>query len=191
MTDDTARETPSAGPDGVVPEAVAPDTKDWTWVIERPCPECGFEPDGLDPLAVGDAVRATLPRWRAALMRPDARRRPAPQVWSTLEYGAHVRDVFRVFDARLSLMLSNDGAEFANWDQDAAALEGGYARLDPSTVAGELVDAGVIVSARFDTVGAAQLGRTGVRSNGSRFTVRTFGRYFVHDVVHHLHDVGA
>ena len=31
----------------------------------------------------------------------------------------------------------------------------------------------------------------GVRSNGSRFTARTLGTYLVHDLVHHLHDVGA
>ena len=24
-------------------QAITPDTKDWTWVLERPCPECGFE----------------------------------------------------------------------------------------------------------------------------------------------------
>lgn len=23
--------------------AIEPDTKDWTWVLDRPCPECGFE----------------------------------------------------------------------------------------------------------------------------------------------------
>ena len=23
--------------------SITPDTKDWTWVLERPCPECGFE----------------------------------------------------------------------------------------------------------------------------------------------------
>ena len=21
---------------------IIPDTKDWTWVLQRPCPECGF-----------------------------------------------------------------------------------------------------------------------------------------------------
>ena len=26
------------------PDAIVPDTKDWTWVLERPCPECGFDP---------------------------------------------------------------------------------------------------------------------------------------------------
>jgi hypothetical protein len=28
-----------------------------------------------------------------------------------------------------------------------------------------------------------------VRSNGSEFTVESLGRYHLHDVVHHLHDV--
>jgi len=30
-----------------------------------------------------------------------------------------------------------------------------------------------------------------VRSNGSQFTVETLAVYFLHDVEHHLYDVGA
>jgi hypothetical protein len=185
VTDDTGtQETP----DGA---EVVPDTKDWTWVVDRRCPECGFDPTAVDPLAVGAAVRATVPAWQAVLARPTVRRRPTRGVWSPLEYGAHVRDVFRVFDDRLALMLRTDGATFANWDQDAAAVEGRYAQCDPATVATELTEAGETVARRFDTVRADQLERVGRRSNGSTFTVRTFGRYFLHDVVHHLHDVEA
>ncbi|GAA1977824.1 DinB family protein [Isoptericola halotolerans] len=183
MTDDTAAENASDG--------ISPDTKDWTWVVERSCPECGFDPTAVDPLAVGAAVRATVPVWRAVLARPEVRRRPAPGVWSPLEYGAHVRDVFRVFDERLALMLDADGAEFANWDQDAAAVEGRYEQCDPAVVAEELTEAGEAVAHRFDAVRADQLERVGRRSNGSVFTVRTFGRYFLHDVEHHLSDVRA
>ncbi|WP_278236214.1 DinB family protein [Isoptericola sp. AK164] len=180
MSDDTSP---------VGPDEIEPDTKDWTWVVEQPCPACGFDPADVDPLAVGDAVRALVPRWRAVLARPGVRRRPVPQVWSPLEYGAHVRDVFGVFDERLALMLATDGAAFANWDQDAAALAGGYAALDPARVADELAVAGAAVADRFDTVAEQDLERVGRRSNGSVFTVRTFGRYFLHDVVHHLDDV--
>ncbi|WP_418275163.1 DinB family protein [Isoptericola jiangsuensis] len=185
-----ATDNDPAQPDGR-PGGIVPDTKDWTWVVADPCPECGFEPTDVVPSAVGSVVRSTLPRWREALSRPDVRTRPVPETWSALEYGAHVRDVFTIFDARLALMLGTDGAEFDNWDQDAAALEGRYAELDPATVSAELTAAGEAVAARFDAVGADQLERTGLRSNGSTFTVRTFGRYFVHDVVHHLHDVDA
>ncbi|PZR53458.1 DinB family protein [Xylanimonas oleitrophica] len=172
-------------------DGIEPDTKDWTWVLERPCPECGFSAAGIEPHAVGDAVRATLPRWRTALTRADVATRPAAGVWSPLEYGAHVRDVFRVFDTRLAAMLQQHDPLFDDWDQDAAALADGYAHQDPTVVAGELEEAGAAVAARFDTVGPDDAERPGRRSNGSVFTVRTLGRYFLHDVVHHLHDVRA
>lgn len=170
---------------------IIPDTKDWTWVLERPCPECGFVAATMDPLAVGAAVRAGLPRWRAALTRPDVRRRPAPGVWSTLEYSAHVRDVFRLFDRRLALMLTQDDPPFDNWDQDATAVAERYGEQDPETVAAELTEAGERVASSFDQVAPDQLERTGRRSDGARFTVASFGRYFLHDVVHHLHDIDA
>ena len=170
---------------------ITPDTKDWTWVLERPCPECGFVAATMDPLAVGAAVRASLPRWREALTRPDVQRRPSPQVWSTLEYSAHVRDVFQLFDRRLALMLAEDDPVFANWDQDATAAAERYGEQDPATVSTELTEAGERVAASFDALGTDQLDRTGSRSDGARFTVASFGRYFLHDVVHHLHDIRA
>ncbi len=170
---------------------ITPDTKDWTWVLERPCPECGYAAATMDPLAVGGAVRATLPRWQRALARPDATARPDPAVWSPLEYGAHVRDVFRVFETRLVSMLETDDPLFANWDQDATALQDGYAGQDPAVVAGELVGAGEAIAARFDALSPDQLTRPGRRSDGASFTVDSFARYFLHDVLHHLHDVKA
>jgi hypothetical protein len=173
------------------PDGITPDTKDWTWVLERPCPECGFVAATMDPLAVGAAVRASLPRWRAALVRPDVRERPAPGVWSTLEYCAHIRDVFRLFDRRLALMLTQDDPPFDNWDQDATAVAERYGEQDPATVADELTEAGERVAGSFDRVTPDQLERTGRRSDGARFTVASFGRYFLHDVVHHLHDIRA
>lgn len=172
-------------------DGITPDTKDWTWVLQRPCPECGFVAASMDPLAVGAALRATLPRWRAALTRPEVRQRPVPAVWSTLEYGAHVRDVFRVCDRRLTLMLTQDDPPFDNWDQDATAVAEKYGEQDPETVAGELTAAGERIASRFDQVTPGQLERTGRRSDGAAFTVASFGRYVLHDVVHHLHDIDA
>lgn len=170
---------------------IPPDTKDWTWVLGAQCAECGLVASDVTIEQIGPLVRAGLPRWAVALMSPDARERPDATTWSTLEYAAHVRDVFRIFGQRLELMLREDAPTFENWDQDAAAVEADYPSLDPVRVAVELDEAGRAVAERFDAVLPSQVGRTGLRSNGSFFTVITLGQYFVHDVVHHLHDVGA
>ena len=54
----------------------------------------------------------------------------------------------------------------------------------------ELVEAAADVAAIYATVEDAQWQRPGRRSNGSVFTVETLGVYHLHDVVHHLRDIG-
>lgn len=125
---------PAAAPDPEFPPVPA-DTKDWTWVMERPCPECGFVAAEVTPDRVGAAVRDAVPRYVAALGRADARTRPDPTTWSVLEYAAHVRDVFTVFDVRVQSMVEGDDPRFANWDQDATAVAEDYAHQDPAVVA--------------------------------------------------------
>jgi hypothetical protein len=129
--------------------------------------------------------------WSEVLARPDAAERPAPAVWSPLEYGAHVRDVHVLFAQRLRLMLEEDTPTFANWDQDATAVEDDYGSQDPTAVAVELIEAAGTVAGIYATVTDATRGRRGLRSNGDEFTVESLGHYHLHDVVHHLHDVGA
>ena len=169
--------------------AISPDTKDWTWVLDKLCEECGFNASKFPPENVGHRVRIDVLRWQAVLARPDAGERPEPDTWSATEYACHVRDVFVLFTERLGLMLTEDDPQFANWDQDVAAIEGDYAAQQAFTVSEELVAAGMKAAAAFDAVPADCWGRTGSRSNGSVFTVATLGQYFLHDVVHHLHDV--
>jgi len=179
--------------DAVVPaDAIVPDGKDWTWVLERPCPDCGFDAASFPATEVSGLVLRVASAWLAVLAdRPDdeVRRRPAPDRWSTLEYACHVRDVFRLFDERLRLMLTEDAPRYPNWDQDATAVEDHYAEQDPAQVVADLAAGAARIAARFATVSGAQWGRTGFRSDGAQFTVDTFARYFVHDPVHHIWDV--
>jgi hypothetical protein len=81
--------------------SIVPDTKDWIWVLDRACPECGFDASAVDRTTLGIRTRVT----------------------------------------------------------------------------------------RFDAVPDGAWGRPGRRSNGSTFTVESLGRYFLHDIEHHLHDV--
>jgi len=171
------------------PEPTPGDDKDWTWAAERPCPDCGFDPLTVEGSGLGDALRATTGRWRAVVARRDAGHRPASGVWSPLEYACHVRDVHRVFTERVALMLSRDDPGFANWDQDAAAVEGRYFEQDPAAVSDQIAAATDETAAQYDAVPTDAWERTGRRSNGSAFTVLSIGRYHLHDVVHHLHDV--
>ena len=171
--------------------SITPDTKDWTWVLGQPCPECGFDPAAQGLADLPRLVHDTAMTWSEVLARGDAGERPAPDVWSPLEYGCHVRDVHVLFGQRLRAMLDEDEPTFANWDQDATAVESDYGSQDAATVAVELIEAAGTVAGIYATVTDATKDRPGVRSNGDRFTVETLGSYHLHDVVHHLHDVAA
>lgn len=172
---------------------IVPDTKDWTWVLDEQCPECGYAAAAVDARDLPELVRRNARSWAAVLATgsADLTRRPDDATWSPTEYGCHVRDVFRLFDARLELMLTQDAPLFANWDQDVTAEQERYGEQDPAVVGPELVAAAEAIAERFAAVTGTQWQRTGIRSDGARFTVDSFGRYFLHDVVHHLHDVGA
>jgi hypothetical protein len=169
--------------------AIVPDTKNWTWVLERPCPQCGFDAAATEGTAVAGLMRVDAEAWAGVLGRLGIRTRPDESTWSPLEYAAHVRDVFAVMDGRLRLMLEQDDPEFENWDQDATALAERYGEQDPAVVAAELRENAARFADRLDQVPADAWGRRGVRSNGSEFTVDTLARYAAHDVVHHLWDV--
>lgn len=171
---------------------IVPDTKDWTWVLQRPCRECGFDASTFPAEGVAQLIRINADDWRRVMNAETAdrlRQRPRDDRWSALEYACHVRDVFRLYDYRLGLMLTEDGPDFPNWDQDATAVEDRYNEQDPAVVVGELADAAAALAASFAKVEGEVWQRTGQRSDGAHFTVDTFARYMVHDPVHHLHDV--
>ncbi len=169
------------------PADIPPEDRDWTFVITDGCPECGFVPQS--PETTGDRLRATIALWTSALSDPAASQRPAPTVWSAVEYGCHVRDTCRIFRERLELMLTHDDPVFANWDQDATAIEEGYFTQRADVVAAELMHQAQATASAFDAVRSEEWTRPGRRSNGSVFTVGTFAVYFLHDVEHHGYDV--
>ncbi|MTE16186.1 DinB family protein [Nocardia aurantiaca] len=188
---------------------IVPDTKDWTWVLERACADCGFDPDATAYEAVPGSLRDSAARISAALERPDARQRPDDATWSPLEYAAHARDVCRIFTHRLDIartggprpgpmiaaydtavtMGDNGIPMFANWDQDATAVAANYAAAETATVAAELAAAVDTVAHAFASVPIAERDRAALRGNGSAFTVDSMALYFLHDLVHHAHDV--
>jgi hypothetical protein len=169
---------------------IVPDTKDWTWVIERGCPACGFDASVVERSDLATLVRDNARAWVDVLEGSGPiRQRPDEATWSALEYACHVRDVYLLYDERVRLMLAEDDPTFANRDQDAAAIEGRYAEQDPADVAVELAAAAESMAATFDSIDDEGWDRPGRRDDGARFTIDTLARYMIHDPVHHVDDV--
>jgi hypothetical protein len=167
-----------------------PDTKDWTWTLTRRCEQCGLSAGEIDPADFAERAFIAAEEWVQILRSsPAVSARPQPDVWSPLEYGAHVRDVYRLYDARLAQMLSEDTPTFANWNQNETAISERYKEQDPEVVANELEAAAQGLVARIQSLKPEQHGRRGIRSDGVEFTVVTIIQYFLHDVIHHLWDV--
>lgn len=169
------------------PEPATPDTRDWTFVLDGGCPECGYTPH--DPATTGARLRAGVPRWQAVLQRPDVAERPAATVWSALEYACHSRDLISVLGQRVRAMITEDTPVFADYDGEAEAIRRRFWAADPAGVARQ-------IAARTDETvdiveGVEDWERDGLRSDGRRFTVAQLCRYLLHDVEHHLHDVAG
>ncbi|MEO6996840.1 MAG: DinB family protein [Terracoccus sp.] len=177
----------------VDPGPSVPDESDWTWVLTRPCSDCGFDPDDIRPEGVPAILRDAGGRFSAVLSRSNAAARPDAGVWSSLEYACHVCDVCDVMSDRLEQIIAGEGrlVRFADWDQDEAAIVAAYWRAEPAQV-------GDRVATAFESAAQAYAGPTGdqwlwpaERSNGSPFTAASLAGYFVHDIHHHLWDVRA
>jgi len=169
---------------------ITPDTKDWTWVLNRTCPECGFDAELYSREDVAGLIRRNAKLWEQLLSDGLVTRvRPDQSTWSPLEYACHVRDVFSIFELRIGLMLTTQDPLFVNWDQDLSAITERYNEQDPVTVIDELAVAAETVARRLDGVQETQWQRPGRRSDGAFFTVERISRYMIHDPIHHIWDV--
>lgn len=171
------------------PPPAEPDTTDWTFVLEAGCPECGYELH--DPAMTGERLRDGVPRWAEALGRPDVARRPSEHVWSPLEYAGHARDLIGVLGERVDAMLTRDDPVLSDYDGEAEAVRGRFWAADPREVARQIAVATEATVAVLERVHGDDWDRTGRRGDGMTFTVAGLCRYLLHDVEHHLHDVGA
>ena len=165
--------------------------------VRVPCEECGFDPGSVAPDELPDAVRALARRYSIPLSRflphedGDAliRTRPAPEIWSALEYAAHVRDELPLFDARIHRALDEDEPVVEPWDHEAAVEGATYNQQDPAMVADALAEGAEALATTLQLVPGGGWERIAVR-DGDRLTVLEMGRYALHEGHHHLLDIG-
>jgi hypothetical protein len=144
---------------------------------------------------VGD-IGATLKSKARRLvdaMTPTAElcRRPAPDVWSPLEYGCHVRDVMQIQVGRVARGLAEDTPSFEPMNRDERAVRLRYNEQDPAVVSEQVVDAAAALAAVFDGMTDQHLART-VTYNWPEKMVRPLrwlGRHTIHELEHHRLDI--
>ncbi len=163
------------------------------------CAQCHFVYEDLEaeatPGALRHSAREIRERLGTLLDEPGGverlRTRPEPDVWSTLEYAGHVRDVLLVQHARLYQALIEDVPAFTPMHRDERVGLGGYNDEDPATTATEVTIAADLLArvlSRLDTTEWSRRCTYDV-TRPSEVDVVWLARHSVHEVVHHLLDI--
>jgi hypothetical protein len=157
------------------------------------CDDCDFEYDldrALDAATaiVTDAAQIGTVLTNAAT---DPRRRRAPDTWSPLEYGCHVRDVLLVQRERVLEARRTDSPAPEPMGRDERAEHDGYAEQDPERVARQLVEAAFLFDNVLARLAPADWDRTIVYNYPKRSarTLRWVAVHTEHELRHHLLDV--
>jgi DNA segregation ATPase FtsK/SpoIIIE, S-DNA-T family len=166
--------------------------------MER-CEGCGFEYGELGSAEVGSRIRqlaaAHVEELESARLTSGSdrvlRSRPAPSVWSALEYACHVRDVLLAQRDRLILTLLEDMPSFSKMYRDERAKLLVYGEEPVDEVVAELIVAANLFAKTFEKLSPANLARVCVYNYPvpAERTVAWVGDHTVHEVSHHLGDV--
>lgn len=155
------------------------------------CGECGFRDDALTMADAIEALPAFGPRYRERLTEVEPallRRRPGPDVWSPLEYAAHVRDVFAWYDEWVGRSLVEDRPVVLAPTPDDAAELGRYNETHPEEVAVALAANAERLAATFEGIPEEAWPLVHVRRGHERSVLFT-ARRAVHEGDHHLLDI--
>lgn len=172
--------------------SVTRETKSWTWVNERPCPDCGFDASSTDPSDVAGILRGNLADWQRLLTGDTARLlvRPEPSTWSPVEYACHVSDVLDLLAHRFERTLAEDHPIFEDWHPDDRAASGRYDQeRSPAAVLETMARRSQRATDLASSMTEGGWRRRGTRADGLEFTNGWIATYLAHDVVHHVHDV--
>jgi S-DNA-T family DNA segregation ATPase FtsK/SpoIIIE len=119
------------------------------------------------------------------------RTRPAPEVWSPLEYACHVRDVLLVQRERVLLAQVEDQPEFVPMRRDERAVGARYNEQDPVTVLAAIPTAADDLAATLDGLDATGWARSGIYTYPERAvrSIEWIGRHTLHELRHHQGDI--
>ncbi len=161
--------------------------------FDERCPVCGFRWSAVDPAEVAGRVRGATEEIIATLsaMGPRVGERMAPERWSALEYGGHVRDVLVSLRERVLLACASPEIAVApSMFRDERVDLGFYARDTLETVTTELRALGALFGRTVACVPSGLRDRTLLfPGRDEPVSVAWLGAQAVHECEHHLADV--
>ena len=165
----------------------------WFLIVQNgTCPECGLDASSVGESDVGVAIAEEARLWEELLTRlseaPTLSARPAPGVWSALEYAGHVRDTLTLFADRIELAIAAEGPRFEYRDQDAAVVDHRYNDADPAEVAAAIYANAGRFARMLDTLPSDAWVRGGTRQEDEFFDVALLARFTLHEARHHRVD---
>jgi hypothetical protein len=158
------------------------------------CDVCGFEWEAVGATAVPERVVAAVDLIASVLRDADddrARDRPAPDVWSAVEYGCHVRDALYNLRDRIMVGVVEDGARPKPMFAAARIDLGLYATDDPATLATELELAARLFARTIRALTADLLAHTIVYPwpREAERSLAWVAAQTVHEAEHHAADI--
>lgn len=116
--------------------------------------------------------------------------RPAPDVWSAIEYAAHSRDItaLHAFGVEQALTVDEPTYPPIMADDLVEAVAAGYIGDDPEAVVDTLDAQACRLAQRAGDAGGAAWQR-GLTIGDERSTVRRMLEHALHDSLHHVDDV--
>ena len=142
----------------------------WQWARAQTdqCPQCGLHPGAMERDRLGDALLEAATAWRDFLTTADdtyLRTVPGPGIFSPIQYGAHVRDIQRVYGDRIQLMLREQGPVFPQFNPDEGEWDE-FNRLDVHGLADGIEAQAQRLSGILGELGQDDWSRTMIRDGG-------------------------
>jgi hypothetical protein len=161
------------------------------------CPECGIDYGTLHPPFAINTLKSFPRRYTEALEPRGAedheeiiRTRPAPEVWSAIEYAAHVADLMEPFTTVIRRMYNEDNPDLSSefWDENEKAAADNYNEQDKDAVLARMADGVDRLVAAAESVDSHGWERMASFGWGDR-DLLTMLQNSVHEGVHHLQDI--
>lgn len=178
------------------------------------CPGCGFRLAALDlegptagtPLAwhydesgwveAGARIRILAAEVCGILRSAEPRAvrvRPAPEVWSQVEYACHIRDVLLIQRERVLMIRRGYQGEVLPMGRDERVEHDGYNDQHPTDVALQVEQSALLFDGVLNRLNPDDWDRTIIYRfpARNRRTMRWLAVHTEHEVAHHLSDIRA